>query len=213
MLFRSDYRSAQILKQDMDETLGISSVQAGTPLETTRSATEVADFSSGAQGRQEKERDRAIQFYLDIVEAIDALVIRYADEGDYVAILGPDGTQQFVQWNKFIIDGPMSFDIEPDSSYYTDAAKMRQQDLQFYNLVAQDPLVDRSYVLRRLATRFSFDPNKIIANPAMQMMQPSHGGPANKHQTENSGGKPNAQGADQMGNRQQRTMAPPGGPR
>ena len=208
-----DYRMAQILKQDMDETLGISSVQAGTPLETTRSATEVADFGAGAQGRQEKERDRAIQFYLDVVEAVDALVIRYADEGDYVAILGPDGTQQFIQWNKFIIDGPMSFDIEPDSAYYTDAARMRQQDLQFYNLVAQDPLVDRSYVLRRLATRFSFDPNKIILNPMMQGMQPPGGGPVNKHQTENSGGRPNAKGADAAGNRQERTMAPPGGPK
>jgi hypothetical protein len=197
-----DYRTAQSIKQDMDETLGISASQAGTPLDTVRSATEVASFGQAAAGRQEKEQSRVIGFYLSIVKALDTLIVRYAKGNNYVSVVGEDGAREIMMWNKQLIMGRYSYDIKPDSQLKVDTVQDRQQKMNFYNLAAKDPLFNRAVVLRDIGRDFGYDPSKVVATPAMQMQQPpaegqgaEGGGPMDKHQSERSGGRPNAPGA------------------
>jgi len=196
-----DWRLASILQKDIDETLGISANQAGSPMETVRSATEIADVAANSAGRQKKEQARALAFYVAIVRNVDILLARYMDETDYIEVVGEDGTKRMLMWNGKVISGPYSYDIKPDSQLDIDVARDRQQKLSFYNLAAADPLVNRSVVLRDLARDFGYDPAKIILSPDAQMSQPPHGGPANKHESENSGQKPGGEKGD---NRQER---------
>ncbi len=202
-----DYHGAAILKQDSDETLGISSVQAGTPEQTVRSATETATVSQAFAGRNAKERSRAVEHFLEIARKIDQLLMRYATVDDYVEVTGEDGARQWMMWNNKIIQGRFMYDISPDSQLTVDTQSDLSNLLKVYNLLAPDPLTNRPYLQRRIARAAHLNPSKIIATDQMRaiqagMPQPPHGGAAvqgntvSQHAQSNSGQRPNEPGAD-----------------
>lgn len=160
-----DYRLAQTLKQDMDETLGISANQAGQTNDTIHSATEVRDVSNAIQARNEKERSRAIDFFLELARGIDCLLMRYADQDIYQAITGDDGKQRMMVWNHQKYVSKYLYDIAPDSQMQPDSAKEFTLLLNYYNQAAKDPLFNRSYVMRKLARMRGLDPNKLVLPP------------------------------------------------
>jgi hypothetical protein len=196
-----DPRSQELMKREVDETLGISANQAGVPEDTVRSATETAAVSQAIAARNEKERGRVVDFWLDIVRAVDQLLMRYATQDEYVQIGGDEGARRMQVWNNKIISGKYLYDIAPDSQLAVDTAKDFTQLLNLYNLAAGDPLFNRTYVLRRLARMRGLDPLRVVLDPAQvqAQSQPPHGGPGatvNQHTASNSGGMPNAPGAD-----------------
>jgi hypothetical protein len=199
---RDDYKGAQMLKQDMDETLGISATQSGAETDTVRTATEIASFSQGSRARSDKERSRVIEFYLTIARKIDQLLMRYATQEDYIQIGGEDSARRMMLWNNQLIAGRYYYDITPDSQIVEDNSADYKELLQFYNLAAPDPLFNRAYVLRRLARMRRLDPAKVVLNPMQQLTQPPHAGPSqkgeavNQHTASNSGRRPSEPGAD-----------------
>ena len=208
-----DWRTAQTLKSDMDETLGIGNVQAGVENETVRSATEIAATSNASAGRMEKEQTRMVAFYLSIVRPIDTLIVRYMQGEDYVSIAGEDGARRLQMWNSKMINIRVAYSIKPDSQLRVDTARDRQQKMAGYNLLAKDPIVNRIPIVRDLARDFGWDVSQVVLSPEQIMAQPPHGGEVNKHQMENSGGRPNEQGASRSGdNRQERNPAAGAGP-
>src|SRR5262245_35492099 len=200
-----DYRNRAIIKQDMDETLGISAVQSGTPESTVRSATEIASVQTAVSQRNDKEQSRVIDFYLDLVRKVDCLLMRYADEYEWIHYVGMDGTKRLQAWNGKLLAGKWSYDIAPDSQLRQDTAQDRQYSLNAYNLLSRDPLVNRLYIIRRLARTLNMDPMELAMNPqnpqALSQIQTQaqfpHGGPGeavNQHQSAQSGGRPNQPG-------------------
>lgn len=161
-----DYRTETSIKHDVDETLGIGSTQAGTPESTVRSATEIATVQTAVAGRMAKEQGRAIDFYLGLVRKLDALLMRYATNDEYIAIAGEDGARTLTVWNNQKISGRFLYDIKPDSQLFVDVARDRQQQLTLYNLTGKDPLVNRSELLKGLFRAFGHDPAKAINPPA-----------------------------------------------
>lgn len=190
-----DYRLAELISRDLDETLGISANQAGATEDTVRSATETATVASAVSARNDKELSRVVDFYLDLARMVDQLLMRYADANEYIHITGADGARRMQMWNNQMISGKYLYDIAPDSQVRVDTSRDFQQTLNFYNLAAADPLFNRAYVLRRLARMRGMDPSKVIAPPTMA--QPPHGGPAqagaavSQHTASNSGGRQN----------------------
>lgn len=191
-----DYRNQAGIAQEMKETLGISSDAAGNPEATIRTATETAAVSQGMQGRNGKERDRVLDFYLELARKVDQLLMRYMDQEHYIQIVGVEGANRIMMWNKDVIAGTYLYDISPDSQMGPDSALDYKNTLELYNLAAPDPLFNRAYVLRRLARMKGMDPAKVVLSPQNVPVQPPHGGgPVNEHYNSNSGGKPNAPGA------------------
>jgi hypothetical protein len=160
-----DYRGYQGIETDMNETLGISANQAGSPTPTVRTATEVSDVQTNASARSEKERSRVVDFYLDGARMIDQLLMRYADNTQYVHIAGDDGARRLQAWNGQMISGKFLYEISPDSQMAVDTEADFQLLLNFYNLSAQDPMVNRQYLVRRLARMRGLDPAKVILPP------------------------------------------------
>lgn len=202
-----DYRGASIIKQDSDEVLGISSVQAGTPEQTVRSATETASVAQAFSGRVAKERNRAVSYYLEIARKIDQLLMRYATVDDYVEVAGEDGGRQWMIWNNKVIQGRFMYDISPDSQLSVDTGSDLSNLLKVYNLLAPDPLTNRAYLQRRIARAAHLNPAKVIATDQMRalqagMPQPPHGGAAvqgntvSQHEASNTGQRPNEPGAE-----------------
>lgn len=199
---QDDYRGQELIKQDRDETLGISSWQAGAPQDTVRTATEVASVATAVASRNDKELGRVVDFYLDLARKIDQLLMRYSTEQEYVQIAGTEGARRMQLWNNQMISGRYLYDISPDSQLRVDTARDFDLDAKFYNLAAPDPLTNRAYILRRLARRRGMDPAKVIYDPMTMAPQPPHGGPAtdgatvNQHEQGKSGKRPNEPGAE-----------------
>lgn len=212
-------RLEQILSRDIDETLGIGSVQAGTTEETVRTATEIANVQAAVSGRNGKELGRTVDFYLDSCRKLDQLLMRYATEDDYVTITGEDGSRRIMVWNSRIISGRYLYDIAPDSQLQVDMKSDRKSLLEVYNLTANDPMVNRAYILRRIFRTYGLDPMKAVIPPAAlppaggmvpgapgaaptSVAQPPHGGAAvpgsaiSKHAADTSGRRPNEPGAE-----------------
>lgn len=192
---QDDYRLDAMLQQNMDETLGISANSSGASEDTVRSATEINTIQRAVQGRNQKEQGRVIDHFLDGVRLIDILISRYTTEEQWVKITGEQGQSIMRAWTGAMVSGRWLYNIAPDSQLQVDTAVDRQQNLSFYNLVAKDPLVNRTEILKRLSRQFGYDPAKIVLNPAQQQAQPPHGGTGeavNDHEAAKTGGRENA---------------------
>lgn len=225
-----DYKLMTMLQGVMNQTLGISEVQAGSNPDTVRSATEIQDVQANAAGRQEKERSRMIGFYLDIVNVVDCFLFRYFTGQRWVTVVGEDGAKKLEKWNKKLGAGCYSYDIKPNSQFSIDASRDAQQELATYTAMAPDPLTNRAPILREIARTRGWDPARVVLDPAVvaqqqqaQAMgvptgQPAMGGKSGgtegpKHQQEKSGRSPNEPSAAGPGdNRQERNPRPSGTP-
>jgi hypothetical protein len=160
-----DYRTESTIKHEVDETLGIGGNQAGTPESTVRSATETATVAAAVSARNGKEQARVVEWYIALARKLDALLMRYATNDDYIAITGDDGARTLAMWNARKISGRYLYDIKPDSQLFVDAARDRQQQLTLYNLTGKDPLVNRQELLKPVLRSFGHDPAKTINPP------------------------------------------------
>lgn len=160
-----DARGFAGIKQDMNETLGIGSNQAGTETDTVRTATEADKVASASQARNDKELGRVIDLYLDIARAIDQLLMRYMTTIEYVQVGGEAAAAQLQPWNGKLVSGKYLYEIAADSQLRPDNARDFMMDLQLYNLTAKDPLANRAYILKRLFRRRGYDPAKATVPP------------------------------------------------
>lgn len=226
-----DYRLVTTLQSIMNQTLGISEVQAGSNPDTVRSATEIQDVQANAAGRQEKERSRVIGLYLDIISVVDCFLFRYFTGERWVAVVGEDGAKKLAKWSKKLGAGCYSYEIKPNSQFSIDASRDAQQELATYTAMAPDPLTNRAPILREIARTRGWDPSRIVLDPAVvaaQQQQQAMGMPGGgqppmgaksggtegpKHQQERSGRNPNEPSAAGPGdNRQERNPRPSGRP-
>lgn len=167
---RDDYRLAAMLKQDLDEALGLSAQEAGATEEGNRTATEVATVGAKAAARLGKDRQRATKCYLRIVRKLDTYLMRYATTDDYITIVGPLGEKRMEIWNNKIITGRYAYKMKPDSQLMIDAARDRQQLLTYAEKVLMDPMINRVPIHRKLATLFGLDPSEVVMDPMTAKM-------------------------------------------
>lgn len=160
-----DARGFAGIKQDMNETLGIGSNQAGTETDTVRTATEADKVASASQARNDKELGRVIDLYLDIARAVDQLLMRYMTNIEYVMIGGEESAAKMQAWTGKMVSGKYLYEIAADSQLRPDNARDFMMDLQLYNLTAKDPIANRAYVLKRLFRRRGYDPAKATVPP------------------------------------------------
>lgn len=208
-----DYRGYQTLRQNVDETVGMSAIQAGTELSTVKSATEVSKMDRHSNSRNSKEQRRVTDVFLDLAEMLDQLLMRYATDTDYVLITGEDGLKKILPWNNKTIAGRYIYDISPDSQSRPDNSDDFEKALKLYNITAADPQSNRAYILRKLYRAMGWDPAKAVLDPLMMMAQPPHGGggagggPINSHENDKSGKAPNA--PDAQGEHREAVKAEP----
>lgn len=201
---RDSYEGWDRLKRNNDEMIGISPTQAGVQTDTVRTATEIDKFSSAARGRNENEKDRVIDWWLDLARGIDQLLMRYATEQQWIELVGEEGSRKMQIWNNKIISLKCLYEMAPDSMMHTDNEQDFNQNLKLYNITAPDPLANRPYLLRRMFRSRGLDPAKAVLAGAVPPggPMPPHGGAAtqgqqvSQHESAKSGGKPNAPGAE-----------------
>jgi hypothetical protein len=163
-LGRESYMGMDVIDHDRAGVLGIDANQSGAQARGRKTATEQSIIQRNSEARFEQERQRVLEWYLDVVAAFDTLVLRYADERIAVKVLGETRGKLWAQF-KGALAGGYGYNLRVDSGKYLDIEADRRQMLQFYNQVRQDPFINPRLILKDLAEKFGYDPAEFIVEP------------------------------------------------
>ena len=160
-----NWLSDQRIKGDIDRDWSLGA--GANPSENSgTTATEVASIERAAGNRMAGEREKVVgQFYMECVRTLAQLVQLYADQEDYVEIVGEDGAKALEAWNKDTIAGKFIFEAVPDSSMPPDAQGDRDLALNRYNLLANDPFANREQLYRDTVAAYDGDPDRLTKVP------------------------------------------------
>lgn len=163
-LGRESYMGMDVIDHDRAGILGIDANQTGAQAKGRKTATEQSIVQRNSEARFEQERQRVLEWYLDLVAAFDTLVIRYADERIAVKILGENRGKLWAQY-KGSLAGGYGYNLRVDSGKYLDIEADRRQMLQLYGQTRQDPQINPAIIIKELAEKFGYDPSEFYVPP------------------------------------------------
>ena len=163
-LGRETFLAQDIIERDREQILGIGSNQSGIATKGRKTATEQSIVQRNSEARFEQERQRVLEWYLDVVAAFDTLVIRYADERIAVKILGETRGKLWAQF-KGALAGGYGYNLRVDSGKYLDIEADRRQWMQVYGSLRQDPMINPRPLLKKVAEVWGMDPSELIVEP------------------------------------------------
>ncbi len=121
-------------------------------------ATKTASLDRKSDARMAKERICVQNWYIDIAEGVFSLLQKFGDAELFAQFVDAKSAQQLAAWNEQNRAAPFRFTARPDSSMRVDNAQDREVWLRVYNLVANDPNVDRRKLIQTLIEKFNCDP-------------------------------------------------------
>lgn len=163
-LGRESYLGQDYMMSDREKVLGVSANQNGSANSGKRSATEISTIQRNTEARFNQEQARVQEWYLSVVRALDALVLRYGDQRLATALVGPQKGALWAQ-HKMHLAGGYRYEVQTDSGKYLDAEAYRRQVIQLYQMTRQDPLLNPQPLLAKLLTLFGLDPSEGIVQP------------------------------------------------
>lgn len=163
-LGRENYTGMDVIDRDREQILGIGANQSGIQTRGKRTATENSIVQRNSEARFEQERQRVLEWFLDVASAFDTLILRYADERIAIEILGEVRGKLWATFKGHLAGG-YSYNLSVDSGKYLDVEADRHQILQFYGQVRQDPFVNPRLILTQVAEKFGYDPAEFIVEP------------------------------------------------
>lgn len=155
----------RVIEQDIAEQWAMGANQMGqaTPGDTTKAEVQV--MQGNASTRLDYERTLVLQYWLAGVEEIASLIQMFAEDQDYIEVVGQDGDTRIKAWDKTTVAGEFVFDIKPDSALRIDAAQDRADAIHLYQMMANDPFVNRYKLVEAVLRRHNLDPTHILQQP------------------------------------------------
>ncbi len=144
---RENFTAQDVIERDLAKINTLGGNQVGVEQENVRSATETSYIQQNSATRQAKERNAILAGFTAGVAKLDALMKRFELQPGQPPVSG------------------YSYDIKADSGMHVDAASDRKFALDRYNMLAKDPNVNRTYLLRELAPKLHLDASQLIAQP------------------------------------------------
>lgn len=171
--------------RDVQECWAISANQLGVSQTAGRTATEISGMAAATESRMEAERIRVLRWWTSVAQGLFTLVQRYAPDPQiariqtpdgqvveqqmgeplFVQVLGPEGAQRLTAWTKQDIQGQFAFHVRPDSSRRIDQAAERKFRVDVFNLLGNDPTLNRQELIRWMAPTLGLDPEKLFLPP------------------------------------------------
>ena len=169
---RENWTGQDYIERDRERILGIGANQVGLANKSSKTATEVNTTQRNTEARFEQERQRVLEWYLDVVRVFDLHVIRYADAPTASKILGQAAGQLWAQ-HKAVLAGMYRYEIVIDSGKYLDAEAEKRQQMQLLNMIGQSPNVNTVPIIKKLASLFGYDPAQVVIDqPPMKKPEP-----------------------------------------
>lgn len=164
---RENFEIDNIIDRDIATTWALDSNQRGLTNEAgDHTATELTLAQQSSNIRMDKERNKFLsQYFARGVAKLGALLQMFADQQQYVSIVGSDGMQRLQAWDKTTIQGKFLYKVRPNSSLRVDVAQERSQALQLYNLLMPSPFVNQQKLSQQTLQKFDLDPAELGAQP------------------------------------------------
>lgn len=162
---RENFGISEAIMNDANRLWALGANQSATRETAGTTATEVAAIEKATANRLSGEQEVVMNFWLSIMESIGRLKQLYADREDYVEVVGEEGATLIEAWDKDTIRGEFIYTIQPDSSQKRDTAAERDLALNRYNLLANDPYINRKELVRNTVEVFGGDPDRLLTDP------------------------------------------------
>lgn len=159
---RENFEFNKVIKADVSETWAMGNVQRGLQEDTRRTATELSIQAQNSDTRLEKERKRLLKWYLKGAEKMGGLLQLFEDARETVQILGEDGQQRLVGWDLKALPIRFVCTAKLDTMVRIDSAGEFKKDLDFYQMTANDPHINRAELLTSMARKRGYDPAKVV---------------------------------------------------
>ncbi len=163
---RENFTFNDITTQDIEKTWALSANQNSVLADSQRTATEINSVDKASETRMSKERDRFLMWFTKGTQKLFSLIQLFADEPQIVKIVGPQGDAQWKSWDKTTIAGEYAFDMHPDSSNRIDAAEQLNKTLRGFNLLANEPTINRAMLTKQIVQQLGWDPAMVMQQPA-----------------------------------------------
>lgn len=157
-----DWKFDEIVSQDLDGVWGLGPAARSEIMANGTSATEVKDSKMWSDNRIDGERRAMLRFYMGAVRKIGALIQMFADEEQYVEVVGADKEPILKAWDKTKIAGKFAYKVKPNSALRVDQAQAQTQSLKRYELLRKDPNVNGIELLDNIAEESDLDRQKLI---------------------------------------------------
>ena len=162
---RENYEIDRIIQRDLQSIWRLGANQRGQEDENTKTATEASIMSSASESALAYEQDQWLDWFVRGAEKLGGLIQLFADDPDYVEIVGQDGLPSLQQWDKTVIAGEFAFTAVPDTSIRQDATTKRKRAIDFYQIVRNDPNADGAEVFRDMLRDLGKSPKMFRAKP------------------------------------------------
>lgn len=146
---RENFTFQEISMGDIDRAWAQGANQQGVRESTTRTATELSLIQQATDNRLTGEKGAVTDYWLSIMETVSVYWQLYAEDEDYVEIVGETGQKEIAVWNNRDVPGEMIFDIIPNSSDRPDQAKENQRWLNIHNLYSNSPFVNTKRLVKK----------------------------------------------------------------
>lgn len=149
------YNQSSMILSDIDLVSGVSEYQRGSSPEIRRTATEASMIQDGANARSADKLSIVERSIGNIAEKVVKLTQQFLSTDQVARIVGPDGSQQWVQYTKDDLYGEWDFQVEAGSTMPQNESSRRQSAMQLMDAMSQfvgagvvDPKKLAEHVLR-----------------------------------------------------------------
>jgi hypothetical protein len=157
-----NFRFNEQIEKDIGEIWAMGANQLGMPEQTVRSATESSIIQQNSVTRLQRERNRVFHWFTNGVAKLASLIQMYDDQTDYVRVVGPDGIAQLQPWDQQAIQGKFAYAIKPDSGIPVDANQERQNAINTYQMMINDPAINRIELISATLRKLNLDPQRML---------------------------------------------------
>ena len=169
---RENYEIDRIIKQDHAGSWALGSNQRAQDDDTTKTATEASIIERSAETRLAYEQDDWADWFVRGAEKLGGLIQLFADDPDYVKIVGEDGLPKLQPWDKMTVAGEFVYSAVPDTSIRQDATTKRRRALDQFQLLANEPQISRSELARWLVRELNLPPQLYNPTPPEKGPEP-----------------------------------------
>lgn len=163
------------VRMDMREVAGFSRNQLGEfDRSTRRTATEAQIVEMASAIRIDERRDVLADVLADIVRGINDTIFEWWTEEHVAYIVGPDGARYWLRFTGDDLRGDYTYRIDPDTALPTTLQTRKQEAIELYKALANDPLVaqgpGRLELLRHLLLQYEGIEIEAILPPQQAVM-------------------------------------------
>lgn len=169
---RENFAFNEQAQQDYDKVWAHGAHGGVIKSASPETATKSNEIRRSIDARFEAERLREVEWFIAGVEKLMSLYQVFADQEDYVRMIGENGAARLEAWDKTKIPGPVMFSARPNSHIRLDAEADYRQEEGFFNLAGNAPEGNRTYMLQRLAGKRGMDPTRAIQQPPPKTPEP-----------------------------------------